>query len=94
MSYELMMFCIVAIAMCITMVLVPYLKKKGLWVAALFGCNIIEQVCAFLDLQGYGAKKYEFVKKVLLMLSPKLTDVQIDELIETIVAKINDVKKA
>lgn len=93
MSYELMIFLITAIAMCITMVIIPYLKKKGLWVAALFGCNIIEQVCVFLDLQGYGENKYEFVKKVLLMLSPKLTDEQIDTLIETIVAKINEAKK-
>lgn len=94
MSYEAIMFIIIAIATGAVMVLVPYLKKKGLWVATLFGCNIIEQICAFLDLQGYGTKKYEFVKKVLLMLSPKLTDEQINELIETMVAKINEVKKS
>lgn len=89
MSFDLLM-CMIVIAFVIASVLVvPWLKQKGLWAITLFAVNLIEQVCDFMALQSYGPKKYEFVKKVLLMISPHLTDEQIDLLIETMVDKMH-----
>lgn len=89
MSFEVLMCLIVVGFVVISMLLVPFLKKKGLWAVTLFAVNLIEQVCDFMELHGYGPKKYEFVKKVLLMISPHLMDEQIDLLIETIVDKMH-----
>ena len=72
--------------------IVPFLKNKGLWAVALFAVNIIEQVCDFMELQGMGYKKFSFVKKVLLMVNPKLTQDEIENIIETLVAEMNKLK--
>lgn len=90
MSYEVLMCLVAVVFVVLSMLAVPWLKKQGLWTATLFAVNIIEQVCNFLELQGYGEKKYEFVRKVLLMLCPSLTDAEIDIFIETIVDKMHE----
>lgn len=72
--------------------LVPFLKQKGLWVYATFLVNIIEQVCDFMELQKMGYKKFMFVKKLLRMVNPKLTEEELEKIIETIVAKMNELK--
>lgn len=71
---------------------VPYLKEKGLWVYATFLVNIIEQVCDFMELQKMGYKKFMFVKRLLRMANPKLTEEELENIIETIVTKMNGLK--
>lgn len=73
-------------------VTIPRIKDRGLWAVALFSVNMIEQITEFLELQGYGLKKYEFVKGLLLKLNPELTDVEIDIIIETLVREMNALK--
>ena len=90
MSYEALMCLVAVVFVVLSMLVVPWLKKQGLWTATLFAVNIIEQVCNFLELQGYGPKKYEFVRKVLLMICPSLTDEEIETFIETMVKKMHE----
>ena len=92
MSYEIIVALITFIFVLFTVALMPYLKKKGIWVVALFAVNIVEQIAEFLWLEGAGVEKYAFVKRVLLMMSSKLTNEQIDNIIETLVAKMNNLK--
>jgi hypothetical protein len=94
MEFNMIMALIVVVFTVVSMVLVPWLKKQKLWIGALFAVNIIEQICAFLELQGYGVKKYAFVRKVLIMLNPKLSEQQIEIIIETLVEKMNALKGA
>lgn len=93
MSYEIIIALITFIFIVLTVVLVPYLKRKGIWAIALFAVNIVEQVCDFIYLRGAGPEKYAFVKRILKMASPKLTDEQIDDIIETLVTEMNALKK-
>ena len=95
MSYELILALISCIAILLVGVVIPIIKKKPhIWLAALFAVHLIEQICNFLDLHGYGPKKYEFVRKVLLLLNPKLSNQQIETIIETLVKKMNALKEA
>lgn len=94
MEYEMMRYLIFGLGLCGTMVLILYLHKKGLrWLALLF-VSIIEAICDFMKLNGYGEKKYEFVKMILLIISPKLSNEQIDTLIEDMVKKMKEIKGA
>ncbi len=95
MSYELIIALIGCVSILLLGVVIPIIKKKPhLWVAALFAVNLIEQVCNFFELNGCGPKKYQFVRKLLLMLNPKLTEQQIKNIIETLVKKMNELKEA
>lgn len=93
MNYEMILAFITFMFVVLTVALVPYLKRKGIWAIALFAVNIVEQICDFLLFKGAGPEKYAFVKRVLNMISPKLTDEQIDDIIETLVAEMNALKK-
>lgn len=93
MNFEVIIAFITFAFIVISVLGVSWLKDKGLWTVALFGVNIIEQICDFLELQGYGKKKYEFVKGILLKISPKLTDEQIKAIIEKLVTEMNELKK-
>lgn len=92
MSYELILMLITFASIAGGTFLVPYLKNKGVWAFALFGVNIIEQICDFLELQGYGKKKYEFVSGILRKLNPKLTGIEIEGIIEQLVKEMNELK--
>lgn len=72
--------------------LIPYLKQKGLYIYATLLVNVIEQVCDFMELQKMGYKKFMFVKRVLLMANPTLSEEELEQIIETIVAKMNELK--
>lgn len=94
MNYEMVTYLIGAIFMGLLAVGIPFLKSKGLTLLTLLMVNIIEQICEFMEISGNGQKKYAFVKKVLLMISPKLTDEQIETLIESMVIRMKEVKES
>lgn len=92
MNYEIIIALIAFLSVVFTVVVVPYLKKKGVWTIALLAVNIAEQIAEFLLIKGAGVEKYEFVKRILLMLSPNLTETQIHDIIETLVDRMNKLK--
>lgn len=92
MSYQLILFFITVGFIAITTFLVPYLKRKGLWVVTLFAVNLIEQVYDFFEMKGAGQDKYKWVETILLSINPKLTDEEVELLIEELVSKMNEIK--
>lgn len=91
MEFNLLMTLIVVTFTVLTMALVPWLKKKGWWMATLFAVNIAEQV---FNYAGAGAEKFVWVDRLLQQLIPKLTETQREMLIEELVKRLNQFKEA
>lgn len=90
MEFNLIMCLIVVLFTIATMVLVPWLKNKGVWTAALFAVNIAEQIFNYAKA---GKDKYAWVDKLLQQLIPKLTALERETIIEELVARLNNLKE-
>lgn len=85
-------------------------KHPITWLVVTVCVNAIEYICKWMNLNGYGNEKYQFVygvvsllqgtydtssdntsflQKILLKISPKLTDEEINRIIETVVANMH-----
>ena len=91
MEFNLLMCFIVVLFTVIAMVVIPWLKKKGFWMATLFAVNIAEQIFNYAKA---GPEKYVWVDKLLQQLIPKLTALERETLIEEIVKRMNKLKEA
>jgi hypothetical protein len=91
MEFNLVMTLIAVIFTVGAMVLVPWLKKKGWWVATLFAVNIAEQI---FDYAKAGPEKFVWVDKLLQQLLPKLSALEREMLIEDLVERLNKLKEA
>lgn len=89
MEFNLVMCFIVVIFTVIGMIVMPWLKRKGLWVATLFAVNMAEQMFNYVKA---GAEKYVWVDNTLKMLLPKLTDEERKQIIEEVVNLLNSLK--
>lgn len=92
MDYAIITFLIVVVFTGVSMLIVPFLKQKGLWAITLIAVNLIEGICDFLSLQKYGDKKFAWVDALLKQVSPKLTQEEREKLIEQIVSSMNALK--
>lgn len=91
MEFNLIMAFIVVVFTLASIVAIPWLKKKGWWVATLFAVNIAEQIFNYAKA---GHKKYVWVDKLLQQLIPKLTALEREKLIEELVERMNALKGA
>lgn len=89
MEFNVLMCIVVVVFTILTMIGVPFLKKKGWWMATLFAVNIAEQL---FDYAYAGAEKFVWVDKLLQQLIPKLTALERKQLIEELVDRLNSLK--
>lgn len=89
MEFNLIMCLVVVLFTVASIVLVPYLKQKGWWMATLFAVNIAEQIFNYAKA---GQDKFAWVDKLLQQLIPKLTALEREALIEELVSRLNSLK--
>jgi hypothetical protein len=90
MEFNMIMALIVVFFTVASMVLIPWLKKKGWWMATLFAVNIAEQIFNYAKA---GPDRFAWVDKLLQQLIPKLTALEREMLIEELVDRMNGLKE-